>query len=98
MKKMGEEEQKHIVHEAKAKNEKHIFALESDGGGFTPRGFSFKGTECPNDFSPVLDCLILTPYGVTEFSLGGAGADVEPLNEVNWCNGSGTNSGFPALF
>ncbi|MEJ0081205.1 MAG: M20/M25/M40 family metallo-hydrolase [Puia sp.] len=31
--------------EAKTKNEKHIFALESDGGGFTPRGFSFKGTE-----------------------------------------------------
>ena len=27
--------------EAKAKNEKHIFALESDAGGFTPRGFSF---------------------------------------------------------
>ena len=27
--------------EAKAKNEKHIFALESDAGGFTPRGFGF---------------------------------------------------------
>jgi hypothetical protein len=24
--------------EAKAKNEKHVFALESDAGGFTPRG------------------------------------------------------------
>src|SRR4030095_7479643 len=30
--------------EAKEKNEKHIFALESDAGGFTPRGFSFGGT------------------------------------------------------
>src|SRR5215470_4488486 len=30
--------------EAKAKNEKHIFALESDAGGFTPRGFSFSGS------------------------------------------------------
>jgi carboxypeptidase Q len=27
--------------EAKAKGEKHIFALESDAGGFTPRGFGF---------------------------------------------------------
>src|SRR5690606_36087679 len=26
---------------AKAKGENHIFALESDSGGFTPRGFSF---------------------------------------------------------
>ena len=26
---------------AKKKNENHIFALESDAGGFTPRGFSF---------------------------------------------------------
>ncbi len=31
--------------EAKAKNEKHIFALESDAGGFTPRGFSFGGSD-----------------------------------------------------
>jgi acetylornithine deacetylase/succinyl-diaminopimelate desuccinylase-like protein len=30
--------------EAKVKNEKHIFALESDAGGFTPRGFSFQGS------------------------------------------------------
>ena len=29
--------------EAKAKNEKHIFALESDAGGFSPRGYSFGG-------------------------------------------------------
>lgn len=26
---------------AKEKKEKHLFALESDAGGFTPRGFSF---------------------------------------------------------
>jgi hypothetical protein len=25
----------------KKNNENHIFALESDAGGFTPRGFSF---------------------------------------------------------
>ncbi len=30
---------------AKRKGEKHIFALESDSGGFTPRGFSFDGPD-----------------------------------------------------
>jgi hypothetical protein len=67
--------------EAKTKNEKHIFALESDGGGFTPRGFSFKGTE--SQMATVKPWLpLLVPYGVTEFNAGGAGADVEPLNEA----------------
>jgi carboxypeptidase Q len=67
--------------EAKTKNEKHIFALESDGGGFTPRGFSFKGTE--SQMATVKPWLpLLIPYGVTEFNSGGAGADVEPLNEA----------------
>jgi hypothetical protein len=67
--------------EAKTKNEKHIFALESDGGGFTPRGFSFKGTE--SQMARVKQWVpLLVPYGVTEFNSGGAGADVEPLNEV----------------
>jgi hypothetical protein len=66
--------------EAKTKNEKHIFALESDGGGFTPRGFSFKGTE--SQMASVKQWLpLFVPYGVTEFNTGGAGADVEPLNE-----------------
>ena len=32
---------KKYAEEAKANNEKHIFALESDAGGFTPRGFGF---------------------------------------------------------
>lgn len=66
--------------EAKARNEKHIFALESDGGGFTPRGFSFKGNEAQMVvIKPWLPLLV--PYGVTEFTVGGAGADVEPLND-----------------
>ncbi len=68
--------------EARGKNEKHIFALESDGGGFTPRGFSFMGNSV--QLSAVQAFLpLLIPYGVTSFSSGGAGADVEPLNESN---------------
>ena len=30
---------------AKSKKENHVFALESDSGGFTPRGFSFQCSE-----------------------------------------------------
>jgi carboxypeptidase Q len=64
--------------EAKAKNEKHLFGLESDAGGFTPRAFS---VELPPE---KLDRLrkwlpLLQPYGVYELTPGGGGADVEPL-------------------
>jgi carboxypeptidase Q len=66
--------------EAKSKKEKHIFALESDGGGFTPREFSFKGTEAQMvSIRPLLPQF--APYGVMAFSTHGAGADVEPLND-----------------
>jgi hypothetical protein len=67
--------------EAKAKNEKHIFALESDGGGFTPRAFSTKGN--PEQISAFHSWLpLLNPYGVTEILTLGGGADVDPLNEA----------------
>lgn len=66
--------------EAKSKNEKHIFALESDAGGFTPREFSFKGTDA--QLMPVKQWLpLFEKYGVTAFPMHGAGSDVEPLND-----------------
>ncbi len=66
--------------EAKQKNEKHIFALESDAGGFTPRGFSFKGNETQlNSIRQRLP--LFAEYGVTSFVMNGAGADVDPLND-----------------
>jgi carboxypeptidase Q len=66
--------------EAKAKNEKHIFALESDGGGFTPREFSFKGNPAQlATLQPKINLFV--PYGVTAFPMNGAGADVDPLND-----------------
>ncbi len=66
--------------EAKQKGEKHIFALESDAGGFTPREFSFKGNE--SQVAPIRSNLSLfAPYGVTSFLMNGAGADVDPLND-----------------
>lgn len=64
--------------EAKRKGENHIFALESDSGGFTPRGFSF---DCSDDhFNQVLEWKSLfEPYLIHFFQKGGSGADVGPL-------------------
>jgi len=68
---------------AKEKNENHIFALESDAGGFTPRGFSFAANE--TNFNQVLGWKALfKPYLIHYFELGGSGADVGPLkSETN---------------
>ena len=67
--------------EAKAKGEKHIFALESDAGGFTPRGFGF--TVPADKFAKVKAWeALLKPYGACEFSQGGGGADIGPLNRT----------------
>ncbi|WP_411894668.1 M20/M25/M40 family metallo-hydrolase [Winogradskyella sp. A2] len=63
---------------SKEKGENHIFALESDAGGFTPRGFSFTTNEA--NYSQVLDWKpLFKPYLIHYFELGGSGADVGPL-------------------
>lgn len=67
--------------EAKAKNEKHIFALESDAGGFTPRGFGLTGTgDQVSKFMSWRE--LIAPYGCSEFTTGGGGSDIGPLNRV----------------
>ncbi|MBN9298927.1 MAG: M20/M25/M40 family metallo-hydrolase [Filimonas sp.] len=62
----------------KAKGEQHIFALESDEGGFTPRGFGFtvpdKSWEKIQAWKP-----LFTPYYGDQFTRGGGGTDIEPL-------------------
>lgn len=64
--------------EAKRKNENHIFALESDAGGFTPRGFSFQAGD--KNFEQILSWQSLfKPYLIHYFEKGGSGADVSPL-------------------
>jgi hypothetical protein len=69
--------------EAKAKNENHIFALESDAGGFTPRGFGFT-TNNDEQFSKVKAwAKLLKPYGIDDFNKGGGGADIGPLKNGN---------------
>lgn len=60
--------------------EKHLFAIETDSGGFEPRGFSFLSAEgdparrAAEKWAP-----LLRPYGVVEWRNGHAGTDVTPL-------------------
>jgi hypothetical protein len=64
--------------ESKRKGENHIFALESDSGGFTPRGFSFDCSDA--SFNQVLGWQpLFKPYLIHYFEKGGSGADVGPL-------------------
>lgn len=63
---------------AKMNQEDHIFALESDSGGFTPRGFSFDAS--PSQFEKIKAWeSLFKPYLIHYFELGGAGADIGPL-------------------
>lgn len=64
--------------EAKAKGEKHIFALESDAGGFTPIGFGVSGSEAQFEKISGWKSLLL-PYSPAEIRRGGGGADIGPL-------------------
>lgn len=74
--------------EAKVKKEKHIFALESDAGGFTPRGLGLSGTE--EQYQKFLKWKdLIAPYGASEFNKGGGGSDIGPLNRAfNTATGS----------
>ncbi|MCQ0111915.1 M20/M25/M40 family metallo-hydrolase [Zhouia amylolytica] len=63
---------------AKAKGENHVFALESDSGGFTPRGFSF---DCSDENFEKITAWkpLFEPYLIHYFKKGGSGADIGPL-------------------
>lgn len=66
---------------AKTENKKFIFALESDAGGFTPRAFAFsEGGELLERLRKWLPNFV--PYGITEFSTPGGGADIGPLRPL----------------
>ncbi|ANH83589.1 peptidase M28 [Niabella ginsenosidivorans] len=66
--------------EAAAKQEKHLFALETDAGGFTPRGFGFTASE--EQFNKIKSREpLLRPYGGGEFSRGGGGTDISFIHQ-----------------
>lgn len=66
---------------AKNKKENHVFALESDAGGFTPRGISMDMTEEKREKLTRWKNLFYE-YGVYDFSPGGGGADIGYLKEI----------------
>lgn len=64
------------------KKQRHIAALESDGGGHTPRGFSVDAEEklLARNFKRVLEWRnLLAPFGASEVDKGYSGADVGQL-------------------
>ncbi|TWI92219.1 M20/M25/M40 family metallo-hydrolase [Chitinophaga japonensis] len=66
---------------ARAAGEHHLFALESDAGGFTPRGFTL--TMSPAQRAKVESWKnLFLPYGLYDFSEVGGGVDVGMLNEA----------------
>jgi len=64
--------------EAKNNNENHIAALESDSGGFTPRGFTFDASSENYDLFMSWKPMF-APYGLHDIEKGGSGADIGPL-------------------
>jgi len=67
---------------AEKNKEKHIAAIESDRGGFTPRGFTMTATDSEKErirsWKPLME-----PYGLTDFGQEGGGADIGPLARLN---------------
>ena len=70
----------------------HIFAIESDAGGFRPLGFSFTCND--SNFLRVLEWKkLFAPYFINVFIKGGSGADISNLrNDNNVLSGLRPNS------
>ena len=59
-------------------NENHIFALESDSGGFSPRGFTIESDEA--NFNKISSwSTLFEPYLIHRFDKGHSGVDIGPL-------------------
>ena len=63
---------------SKKNNLNHIFAIESDAGGFSPRGFSFKTND--KNFEQIESWKkLFEPYLIHSFERGESGADISIL-------------------
>lgn len=64
--------------QAKQSKQKHIACIESDRGGFTPRGFHVEGDD--EKVERILSMKsVLEKYGLHQLEEGGSGADIKPL-------------------
>ncbi|RQP09434.1 MAG: peptidase M28 family protein [Chryseobacterium sp.] len=63
-------------------SERHVFAIESDTGGYSPRGFGLNMDDAKikqvQSWQP-----LFVPYGVYRIEKGYAGADINPLQKLN---------------
>ncbi|MBL1222427.1 M20/M25/M40 family metallo-hydrolase [Chryseobacterium sp. L7] len=66
---------------AKDSHEKHLFAIESDAGGFSPRGISLEMDDQNRKQIQSWVNLFL-PYGVYNFEGKYSGSDIAPLHEM----------------
>lgn len=64
---------------ALAKNEVHVLALETDNGGFQPKGFNLGNPAGNAHLLAARWKPLFEPYGVYHFQKGTGGADVGPL-------------------
>jgi hypothetical protein len=66
---------------SKQYSENHIFALESDSGGFAPRGFTFDTDKLnltkAQSWKPLFE-----PYLIHSFTKGHSGSDIDPLTST----------------
>ena len=66
----------------KKNNEKHLFAIESDGGGYTPRGFGLvMNAEKRAQIQSWKN--LFSPYGLHNFDIQYAGTDIEPMETLS---------------
>ncbi|OVE56333.1 M28 family peptidase [Chryseobacterium mucoviscidosis] len=65
----------------KENNEKHLFAIETDAGGFTPRGISL---DMDNEKRKQIQSWahLFLPYGVYDFKNTYSGTDLYPLHDL----------------
>ena len=75
---------KHYASMVRNTGEKHLFALESDRGGFSPRGFSIDGTKIQLEYLQSFEKLF-KPYQLHVFSKGYSGVDIGPLKDGKLC-------------
>ncbi|MCQ4140151.1 M28 family peptidase [Chryseobacterium sp. EO14] len=65
----------------KENNEKHLFAIETDAGGFTPRGISLDmDNEKRKQIQSWADLFL--PYGIYDFKNTYSGTDLYPLHDL----------------
>ena len=68
--------------QSKIRKENHVFAIESDAGGFTPRGFSIDSNE--EKFQIIENwSTYFKPYFVHYFEKGGSATDISYLKNKN---------------